>query len=73
MGNIAGRVHNITQLQEAARRRLPRAIWEFIERGTEDDLLVHRNVAALQAINLLPRTLRNVSHRSSGVELFGRM
>lgn len=72
MGDIAGHAHNIAQLRELARRRLPRAIWEFIERGTEDDLLVHRNVEALQAINLLPRTLRDVSRRSSEVELFGR-
>lgn len=72
MSEITRRAHNIVQLRDLARRRLPRAIWEFIERGTEDDLLVRRNVTALQAINLLPRTLRDVSRRSSEVELFGR-
>lgn len=72
MGGIAGRAHNIAQVRALARRRLPRAIWEFIERGTEDDLLVERNVAALQAVQLLPRTLRDVSARSAGIELFGR-
>lgn len=66
------RAHNIAQLRALARARLPRAIWEFIERGTEDDLLIERNVAALQAINLVPRTLRDVSQRSSEIELFGR-
>lgn len=72
MGDISRRAHNIAKLRKLARRRLPRAIWEFIERGTEDDLLVNRNVAALQAVQLLPRTLRDVSVRSSEIELFGR-
>lgn len=72
MGDISRRAHNIAQVRELARRRLPRAIWEFIERGTEDDLLINRNVAALQNVQLLPRTLRDVSARSTGIELFGR-
>lgn len=72
MRDIRGRAHNIAQVRELARRRLPRAIWEFIERGTEDDLLVSRNVAALQAVQLLPRTLRDVAGRSAEIELFGR-
>jgi L-lactate dehydrogenase (cytochrome)/(S)-mandelate dehydrogenase len=70
--NIAGKAHNIAQLRELARRRLPRAIFEFIERGTEDDLLIERNVTALQAINIVPRALRDVSRRDPSIELFGR-
>ncbi|MFC0204972.1 alpha-hydroxy acid oxidase [Novosphingobium soli] len=72
MGDIRNKAYNIAQVRALARRRLPRAIWEFIERGTEDDLLVERNVAALQAVQLLPRTLRDVSQRSAEIELFGR-
>lgn len=72
MGALQNRIHNIPQMREAARRRLPRAIFEFIERGTEDDLLINRNVAALQSAQLLPRALRDVSQRSSEIELFGR-
>ena len=72
MEDISRRAHNIAQMRDLARRRLPRAIWEFIERGTEDDLLTGRNVEALQKVQLLPRTLRDVSGRSSEIELFGR-
>ena len=72
MATTRRRIHNIPQMREAARRRLPRAIFEFIERGTEDDLLTGRNIAALQAAQLVPRTLRDVSQRSSEIELFGR-
>ncbi|TCM15401.1 L-lactate dehydrogenase (cytochrome)/(S)-mandelate dehydrogenase [Novosphingobium sp. PhB165] len=69
---IAKKAHNIAQLRALARRRLPRAIWEFMERGTEDDLLIGRNVSALQSLHLTPRTLRDVSARSAETVLFGR-
>jgi (S)-mandelate dehydrogenase len=69
---IAGKAHNIAQLRALARKRLPRAIFEFIERGTEDDLLIERNVTALQQLHLVPRTLRDVSNRDPSIELFGR-
>ncbi|WP_395398048.1 alpha-hydroxy acid oxidase [Novosphingobium sp. BL-8A] len=69
---IGSKAHNIAQLRALARRRLPRAIWEFMERGTEDDLLIGRNPAALQALHLLPRALRDVSARSAEITLFGR-
>jgi L-lactate dehydrogenase (cytochrome)/(S)-mandelate dehydrogenase len=72
MPNLAKNAHNIAQVRELAKRRLPRAIWEFIERGTEDDVLVNRNVSALQDVRLLPRSLRDVSQRSAEIELFGR-
>lgn len=72
MAGIASKAHNIAQIRALAKRRLPRAIWEFIERGTEDDRLIEGNVAALQAVQLLPRTLRDVAARSSEIELFGR-
>lgn len=69
---IEDRAHNIAQLRALARRRLPRAIWEFMERGTEDDLLIGRNPAALQALHLVPRALRDVSARSAEITLLGR-
>ena len=72
MASVGGKAHNIPQLREMARRRLPRAIFEFIERGTEDDLLISRNVAALREINLVPRTLRDVAVRDASIGLFGR-
>ena len=69
---IGDKAHNIAQLRTLARRRLPRAIWEFMERGTEDDLLIARNVSALQSLHLTPRALRDVSARSAETVLFGR-
>lgn len=64
--------HNIRDLQGQARRRLPRAIYEFVERGTEDDVLIRENRQALERIKLAPRALRDVSTRDQSVVLFGR-
>ena len=64
--------HNIADLRELARRRLPRAIFEFVERGTEDDLLIAQNRAALDRVKVNPRVLRDVSSRDQSITLFGR-
>jgi L-lactate dehydrogenase (cytochrome)/(S)-mandelate dehydrogenase len=64
--------HNIWDLREQAKRRLPRAIFEFIERGSEDETLIRRNVDGLAQVRLAPRTLRDVSRRDQSTTLFGR-
>ncbi len=63
---------NIDDLRREAKRRLPRAIFEFLERGSENEYLTVHNQAALEAIRMVPRTLRDVTGRTSAVELFGR-
>ena len=63
---------NIEDLRREAMRRLPRAIFEFLERGSENEYLAQHNKDALERIRMVPRTLRDVTARSSAVELFGR-
>jgi (S)-mandelate dehydrogenase len=64
--------HNISDLRTQAKRRLPRAIFEFVERGSEDETLVRQNRESLDRIRLSPRTLRDVTNRDQSVQLFGR-
>ena len=42
--------YNIADLRERARRRLPLGIWEYAERGVEDECGIARNRAAFDAI-----------------------
>jgi isopentenyl diphosphate isomerase/L-lactate dehydrogenase-like FMN-dependent dehydrogenase len=63
--------YNIFDLREIARARLPRGVFEFIDRGTEDEVSLRHNSAALQGIRLRPRTLVDVSGRTQSVELMG--
>ncbi|HZN24662.1 MAG TPA: alpha-hydroxy acid oxidase [Burkholderiales bacterium] len=64
--------YNISDLREIARRRLPRGVFEFVDRGTEDEVSLRHNVAALKAIRLRPRTLVDVSNRTQEIELLGK-
>lgn len=63
---------NIDDLREQAKKRLPRAIFEFVERGSENEFLARHNKDTLEGIRMLPRTLRDVTDRDSSIELFGR-
>lgn len=62
---------NIADLRRCARRRLPRGLYEFIERGAEDDRAIANNRAAYERYFLRPRTLRDVSRRTLACDLLG--
>jgi len=64
--------YNIFDLREIARRRLPKGIFEFVDRGTEDEVALRNNRAAFERIRLKPRTLVDVSRRNQGITLFGQ-
>jgi len=60
----------IADLKKAARRRLPKIIFDYIEGGCEDEACIVRNAQRLQDILLMPRYLRDVSKPDQTVELF---
>ena len=64
--------YNIADLRERARRRLPRGIWEYAERGTEDETGMARNRAAFERITFRPRVLRGVHAVDTGTTIFGK-
>ncbi len=63
---------NIFDLRSLARRRLPAGVFEFIDRGCEDDVALRHNRAALEHIKLRPRALVDISQRSQDITLFGK-
>jgi len=63
---------NVEDLRGLARKRLPRGLFDYIDRGNEDDVALRRNREALERIKLVPRALVDVSNRSQAVEVFGR-
>ncbi len=63
---------SLHDLKEAARRYLPKMVFDYIEGGAEDETCLRRNRAAWDGLQLLPRTLRDVSQVDVSVELFGR-
>ena len=63
--------HNIADLRELARRRLPRGLFEFMDRGCEDEVSLRNNRTIFERIKLKPRVLEDVSLRDQSVTLFG--
>ncbi len=64
--------YNTSDLREAARRRLPHGLFEFMDRGNDDEIAVRDNRLALETIKFKPRVLIDVSKRSQEISLFGK-
>ncbi|MCY1206607.1 (S)-mandelate dehydrogenase [Achromobacter veterisilvae] len=64
--------YNFDDLRALAKRRLPHGLFEFVDRGTEDDLTIRNNFDAFRRIQLFPRPLVDVSKRSLTMSLFGK-
>ncbi len=63
---------NVYDLRAAAKRRLPRAVFEFVDRGSEDGIAVANNRNAFERIKLRHRALVDVSGRTMATTLFGK-
>ncbi len=63
--------YNIFDLREQALRRVPKGLFEFVDRGTEDEVSLRNNRAVFERIKFKPRTLVDVSNRSQDITLFG--
>ena len=64
--------YNIFDLREAAKRRLPKGLFEFVDRASEDHLALAGNRSAFEDVRLRHRALVDVSGRSTKTTLFGK-
>jgi (S)-mandelate dehydrogenase len=65
-------IHTIEDLRLAAKRRLPRVIFDFIDGGAGDEQGLNNNAAQFKNYRLVPRYLVDTSQRSQKTILFGR-
>jgi isopentenyl diphosphate isomerase/L-lactate dehydrogenase-like FMN-dependent dehydrogenase len=63
--------YNIADLRRLAKSRLPIGVWEYVERGVEDELGLARNRAGFEAVSFRPRVLRNVETIDPSTTLLG--
>jgi len=62
---------NIEDLRRIARRRIPRALFDYVDRGSYDELTLRANRADLEAIRLRQRVLVDVSQVALKTSLLG--
>jgi L-lactate dehydrogenase (cytochrome) len=58
--------------RKAARRKLPRFLFDYLDGGAGEEMTLGRNLSDLSSITLRQRVLTEVSEVHLGVELFGR-
>ena len=61
-----------SDFNEAARRKLPRFLFDYLDGGAGAEMTLKRNLGDLSSIALRQRVLTEVSEVHLGVELFGR-
>jgi len=64
-------VANIEDLRIRAQRRLPRAIFDFVDGGAQDEDSLRANREQFRRVALSPRVLRDVSKRDQSTTLLG--
>ncbi len=67
-----GGFYNVWDYRDAAKRRMPRAFFEFLDRGTEDEAALAANRSALTDVKLRQTILQDVRSVDTTTELFGR-
>jgi isopentenyl diphosphate isomerase/L-lactate dehydrogenase-like FMN-dependent dehydrogenase len=63
---------DIADLRELARRRLPKGVFEFFDRGNGEEAALIENRAAFERYKFVPHQLVDTSRRSQEVTLFGK-
>ncbi|MEQ1772448.1 MAG: alpha-hydroxy acid oxidase [Burkholderiales bacterium] len=63
--------YSIFDLRELAKKRVPRGPFEFVDRGTEEEVSLRNNREVFDRIRFKTRTFVDVSKRTQETEIFG--
>ena len=64
-------INSIADLRELARRRIPRAIFDYADRGSYDEVTFGRNLSDFAAIKLRQRVMVDVSKQQLSTTVLG--
>ena len=62
----------LDRMREAARRRVPKGIFQFIDRGAEDDEAIANNREAFRRLKLVPQVMVDATSCSTQSMVFGK-
>lgn len=65
------RCHTVADLRATARRRLPRAVFDYVDGAAEDEVSMRRNRSAFDELELVPSVLCDVGEVELGTEVLG--
>ena len=66
------RAHDVADLRRMARRRTPRAAFDYVDGGATDEVSMRRARAAFDRVEFVPRVLRDVSAVDTSTTILGR-
>jgi isopentenyl diphosphate isomerase/L-lactate dehydrogenase-like FMN-dependent dehydrogenase len=66
------RCYNIADFREFAKRRLPKGVFEYLDRGAEDEVALADNREAFRNLKLRTKFMVDLTHRDIGVDLLGK-
>ena len=66
-----GACYDVADLRRAARRRIPRPVFDYVDGAADEEISVAANVAAFRSWRFLPRVLAGVASADTSVSLFG--
>ena len=69
--SVLDKAYNIDDIARIARRRLPKGLYEFIDRGAEDEVTTRENERAIKRTLIRQRVGIDVSQRDISTTLFG--
>jgi len=68
---VIARCHDLADLRRAARRRLPRPVFGYVDGGADDEVTLRANRLALARWRFRPRVLRDVAEPDLRVSVLG--
>ena len=69
---LVSRLYSVEETRRLARRALPRALFDFVDGGAEDERTLRANESAFGTVALLPRPLHGTTRRDQRLTLFSR-
>jgi isopentenyl diphosphate isomerase/L-lactate dehydrogenase-like FMN-dependent dehydrogenase len=66
------RCYNVADMRAVAKKRLPKGVFEYIDRGAEDEVALADNRDAFRRLKLRTRFLVDLTTRDMGIDLLGK-
>ena len=72
MSSSTDRFYSIEDLRQHAKKRLPKAVFDFFDGGAEDEITLQRNMHAFQEKRFIPKILNDVSNIDLSSTILGK-